>query len=178
MRLKDSINKEKVGQRFGKRTQIGPSFMLNDGPTRHRFAVCECDCGEAALIAVTKLYRGLSRACNSCRQVSHGLSRAPEYRVWAGMIGRCTDENHDHFSSYGGRGIKVCERWLRSFKDFRCDVGDRPSLDHQLDRIDNDGNYEPGNVQWLSRADHWSKHRHRRPVDRADEVDVICSSWC
>lgn len=73
------------------------------------------------------------------------------YRVWGNMVQRCTNPNLDRYKDYGGRGITVCDRWLNSFEAFYADVGDRPD-DMFLDRIDNDGNYEPGNVRWVTRA--------------------------
>src|SRR5690349_14244588 len=70
-------------------------------------------------------------------------------RIWRSMIKRCTDPKHDSFSSYGGRGIAVCDRWLESFDNFVADMGVRPSPAHSIDRIDPDGHYEPGNCRWV-----------------------------
>ena len=94
-----------------------------------------------------------------------GAMAAPrEYFRWKGMIQRCTKRKHKGFKYYGGRGIRVCERWLESFQAFRADMGDPPSPQHSLDRIDNDGHYEPGNVRWAtiyeqSRNKRWSRRR-------------------
>jgi hypothetical protein len=74
-----------------------------------------------------------------------------ERAVWGAMIRRCTDPLAARYSRYGGRGIVVCERWMSSFDDFLLDVGARPTCDHSIDRISNDGNYEPGNVRWSTR---------------------------
>lgn len=76
----------------------------------------------------------------------------PEYAIWNAMRARCHNPKHKRFSDYGGRGITVCDRWRDSFEDFLTDVGSRPSSDLTLDRIDNNGNYEPGNVRWVSMA--------------------------
>lgn len=76
-----------------------------------------------------------------------------EYRIWSCMIDRCENVNTPAYSDYGGRGIKVCERWRNSFESFLSDVGKRPSKNHSLDRLNNDGNYEPGNFRWATRKE-------------------------
>lgn len=86
------------------------------------------------------------------RKKSHGWVGTSIYRIWADIIQRCTNTTRPAYSNYGGRGITVCERWKKSFEDFLADVGERPSLGHSLDRIDNDGNYEAGNVRWATRT--------------------------
>jgi hypothetical protein len=73
-----------------------------------------------------------------------------EYEVWCGMISRCNYEKHKSYKYYGGRGVSVCERWINSFSTFYSDMGPRPSSKHQIDRIDNDKDYEPGNCEWVT----------------------------
>lgn len=80
---------------------------------------------------------------------THGLTKTPEYRSWINMRMRCEKPYATQYKDYGGRGIRVCERWEVSFEAFLADVGPRPSSGHQIDRIDNEGHYEPGNVRWL-----------------------------
>lgn len=77
--------------------------------------------------------------------------RTPEFMAWRNMRARCLDRMHPDFKRYGGRGIRICERWQRSFEGFLVDVGDRPSPKHSLDRINNDRDYGPGNVRWATR---------------------------
>lgn len=80
----------------------------------------------------------------------HGLSDAPEYYVWQQMKQRCLNPNNVTYEHYGGRGIVVCEAWAKSFTTFLGYMGRRPSYRHSIDRIDPDGNYEPGNVRWAT----------------------------
>lgn len=80
----------------------------------------------------------------------HGLRYTPEYTAWDHMKRRCYNPKTNNYSAYGGRGIKVCEEWLSSFESFYNDMGKKPSSKHSLDRIDNDGNYEPKNCWWAT----------------------------
>jgi len=127
----------------------------------HRRFECRCDCGTVRVATACDLRSGHTRSCGclaremlSRRRTTHGYSRgdkrSPEYSAWAGMIQRCTNPRNDSYKRYGGRGIKVCERWRNSFADFRADVGERPGPGYSLDRTENDGHYEPGNARWAT----------------------------
>jgi len=83
----------------------------------------------------------------------HGMTGTPEHRAWISMRRRCYLETNKHYSHYGGRGIKVCDEWLDNFPAFYAYMGDRPTLGHSIDRINVDGNYEPGNVRWATQAE-------------------------
>jgi hypothetical protein len=83
----------------------------------------------------------------------HGLRSCPEYQIWKGMKARCSNPRHASYHNYGGRGIKVCERWLASFSDFLFDLGPRPSSNHWIERRNNDGDYCPENCEWKTRSE-------------------------
>ena len=114
---------------------------------------CRCICGRERLVLIDNLRRNLTTSCccqrKTYRPMTHGMSKTPEYRIWAGMIARCKADN-DRSGRYAKRGIGVCERWSSSFQNFLQDVGKRPGPQFSLDRIDNDGDYEPGNVRWAT----------------------------
>ncbi len=96
----------------------------------------------------------------------HGCARkagrSPEYQSWLCMRGRCYQLTNNRYHSHGGRGIVVCERWKCSFKNFLADMGPKPSPKHQLDRIDNDGDYEPGNCRWVTPKEQSNNTRRNR----------------
>ena len=83
----------------------------------------------------------------------HGMNKSPEHRAWVHMKQRCTNPNKKEYPHYGGRGIRVCDEWMHSFLSFYHHVGPRPSDKHSIDRIDVNGNYEPGNVRWATQQE-------------------------
>lgn len=102
------------------------------------------------------------------RTARHGNARregrTPEYVAWQSMKSRCGNPQAQNYRHYGGRGIEVCQRWQESFEAFLADMGERPSPKHSLDRIDNDGNYEPGNCRWATQKTQLTNRRTGRPA--------------
>ncbi|KMV71901.1 hypothetical protein [Serratia proteamaculans] len=99
----------------------------------------------------------------------HGMKGTAEYRTWADMKSRCLNPNRDSYKNYGARGILVCDRWLNSFENFYLDLGPRPD-GYSLERKDPNGNYEPGNVEWIPLVKQQSNKRNNLMVNFRGEV--------
>lgn len=122
---------------------------------------CVCDCGARKFVEVRSLRNGKSTGCGCTRMAkmtqaakisstTHGMSKnCVEYNTWIGIRQRCNDPKRKDWPLYGGRGIRVCERWQNSFEAFYADMGKRPA-GHSIDRINSDGNYSPDNCVWSS----------------------------
>jgi hypothetical protein len=127
----------------------------------------QCKCGGERIVSVYDWRRGATESCG-CKYkgnqhyLKHGMSRSGEYICWRGMIARCTNENDPGYHNYGGRGIKICDRWLggNGFANFFADMGKRPSPKHSIDRFpDKNGNYELSNCRWATSTE---QNRNRR----------------
>lgn len=154
-----------TGQRFGRLTAVSWERVLYANRVQVLW-ICTCDCGNTIRSASSALKRGNPKSCGcwiaeetSARNRTHGMGRTPVYAVWTTMIARCTNPKNISYPNYGGRGIRVCERW-RDFANFFADMGDRPSATHQIDRIDNAGHYEPGNCKWSDRVEQGENKRN------------------
>lgn len=123
--------------------------------------LCLCDCGKVTRVSADNLRIDRTGSCG-CLRVKHGKSGSPELNIWAGMRRRCEKPNTRGFKYYGGRGIRVCDRW-QEFENFLTDMGSRPSPKHTIDRIDPDGNYDPSNCRWATPTEQ-SRNRRTVPV--------------
>jgi hypothetical protein len=159
-----------VGQRFGHWTVLSFGEMRRVGKWQKRKAMwlCRCDCEAKTerLVGTGSLNDGSSQSCGCAQRESatkHGESgpgkRTPEYKAWGSMIARCYNPNCTGYESYGGRGITVCDRWRHSYSNFLADMGRKPNPTHSLDRIDNDGNYEPSNCRWATNQEQIDNRR-------------------
>lgn len=115
--------------------------------------LCRCDCGNERYFHSFNLTSGNNISCgckgnHTRKREFHGLCRIPEYLIWKSIKARCLNPSNKDYVDYGGRGIRICEQWKDSFFKFISDVGRRPQKGLWLDRINNNGNYEPGNVAW------------------------------
>lgn len=145
----------------------------------HKVWLCKCECGVTQHVLQSNLRRGLTKSCGCFKseQLSinpigktHGESYSKEYRAWTGMISRCERPTDDSYKHYGGRGIRVCEEWRQSFPKFLEYVGRKPTLDHSIDRIDSDKNYEPGNVRWATQPEQRANQKIRNKQGRPKKV--------
>lgn len=147
-----------VGQKFGRLTVLREEkpHVSTSGKNIHMWlCVCECD-GKEVILRGDSLRHGRTKSCGCLRiqkckerKASHGMVGQPEYKVWSNMKSRCYNSNTANYPNYGGRGIKVCERWLESFENFYEDMGERPSKNHSIERLDVNGGYSLENCIWI-----------------------------
>lgn len=150
--------RDRSGDRYGMLTAV-----KQVGVNQHAQALweCKCDCGAIAVKSVVALNNGARQCTRSCPlgvHVRHGAAvrgrKSKEYRTWQDMIRRCYDNRMPNYHRYGGRGVSVCDEWRESFTTFYDHIGPAPDGHRiSIDRIDNSGNYEPGNVRWATPAE-------------------------
>lgn len=162
--------KDLTGQRFGRLTVIGFSHIQ----VRHTMWSCRCDCSAMCTVSYDNLFRGKQVSCGCYRKentplytTTHGMVRTPEYESWQHAKSRCFNPDDSSFHRYGARGISMSSEWVCSFEAFYSDMGPRPTIDHSLDRIDNDGpytgpcaEYPSGNCRWATKLE---QNNNRRP---------------
>lgn len=161
------------GKRFGRLTVIGYA-----GDEKW---LCRCECGTEKLVDGDPMRRGVVLSCGCLRleravaaASTHRKSKTRTYYIWAVMRDRCSNKNCEHYKDYGGRGIKVCERWQR-FENFLADMGEAPP-GLTIDRIKNDGDYELSNCRWATRKQQMRNTRNNRMIEFRGETKCV-AEW-
>lgn len=139
-----------IGKKFGKLAPI--KYIVGSK------WLCSCDCGKECVVSTAKLTGGHTKSCGCLRHkgyhITHGLGKPDTYSHWYNIKSRCFNKKHPRYSDWGGRGISMCEDWKNDFEKFHVYVSNLPHYHEpgytSIDRIDNDGNYEPGNIRWAT----------------------------
>jgi hypothetical protein len=149
--------------------------------------ICECQCGRISSVQGHNLVGGLSKSCGCLisdmkPNLIHGHTVggifSKEYRAWANIKTRCTNPRSNSYKYYGGRGIRMCRRWFKSFEAFYSDLGPAPSPLHTIERINNDGNYEPSNCKWATRSEQVQNQRRSFPPITINGKTMPLIAWC
>jgi hypothetical protein len=169
-----------TGQKFGRLTVVGFAGVVK----KRRSWECVCDCGGIIVTAASRLKNGYCKSCgclkseaDSIRFAKHRKRFSREYNTWTHMKQRCFNPKNAAYKDYGERGITVCKRWIDSFEDFLSDVGEAPGKEYMIDRIDNNGNYEPGNVRWALSSTQNSNKRNNIIITYKGESKTL-AQWC
>ena len=144
------------GQRFGRLMVIEESGRAAEGTV---LWICKCECGNFTIVRGRSLKKGNTKSCGCLRKdtvrkrsITHGLRKHPLYPVWNDMLHRCYNEKSKGYRNYGGRGIKVCDKWRNSVKNFIEDMYPSFKSGLSIDRVNNDGNYESDNCRWATQS--------------------------
>jgi len=186
-----------IPPRVGRLTVIRRVQVAIGRYVRTRY-VCKCDCGNEILARPRRLYDRVTKSCGCLRTEeliernkgqkqreaaaagnrTHGRSHTVEYELYCAMLTRCRRKSGISYPNYGGRGIKVADRWIgeHGFENWIADVGERPSPEHSLERIDNNGNYEPGNVKWATKKEQMRNTRRNHMIT-LDDVTQCITAW-
>lgn len=168
-------------QKFGRLTVLKFAKKVK----RKTHWLCKCDCGNERVVYSGHLKNGHTQSCgcymkerSSEANIKHGQNRSKkptsEYKTWIDIKYRCSENAADNnFKSYYGKGIRVCERWINSFENFFEDMGKKPSPKHSIDRINNDGNYEPSNCKWSTNREQARNKSTNRWIEANGEKMVL-----
>lgn len=166
----------KAGDQFGKLTALDAGTLVQGSRQRHRMINVRCECGVEKQVRAAALNSGITKSCgcgigiqaalNAKKYTStHGMSSTPIYGVYRTMLSRCYNPNVERYPIYGGRGIKVCDRWRGEggFENFLADMGERPD-GHSIERLNSDGDYSPSNCIWADARRQANNTRRNRMI--------------
>lgn len=170
--------KDVTGQRFNRLTVIELSHMK-----RCAFWRCKCDCGNEVVIPIDGLTTGHTKSCG-CHKAEnthrllyrHGREPKDVWCAWCHIRSRCYNPKNRSYSRYGGRGIRVCQRWRESFEAFRDDMGPRPSPQHSIEREENNGDYEPDNCVWATKKEQARNRRTSALIEYRGKTQCV-TAW-
>lgn len=183
------VAKDFTPETFGRLTTLGPAFRMN----KKYSIVCQCDCGKIVIVLAVSLRSANTLSCGCLREqmyqlglkvatTKHGQTACgtatPEYTAWRRMKTRCLSKCSKDYGRYGKRGIKICDRWLgeSGFQNFFADMGKKPSPQHSIDRIDNDGDYCPENCRWATPREQANNTRRTNKLNAFGKVQSL-SEW-
>ena len=169
-----------AGKRFGKLLVLerAENQTSQSGQPKTRWK-CKCDCGNTIVVTAQSLKRGSTRSCGCKVSVQQGLSHTRQYTIWQQMVNRCQNTQSQAYIDYGGRGIKVCDEWrgengFINFYNWATKNGYRDDL--TIDRINNDGNYEPSNCRWITMKEQQNNRRNNHFLEFSGQVHTI-AEW-
>ena len=173
-----------TGKKFGKLEVIG----VHDTGNRKTYYVCQCDCGNVKVVRADSLISGATKSCGCIKKQQdktnltannrHKMSGTRIYETWQDMKRRCYNKQNVRYNRYGGRGIKVCEEWLNNFQSFYdWAIRNGYSDDLTIDRIDNDGNYEPSNCRWSTVKEQCNNRSSNINITIGNATKSLMS-WC
>jgi len=145
------------------------------GGHKHKRVRALCECGVERVLYYDSVRWHKTKSCGCLRNrigQTHGMHKSAEYRSWDGMKRRCYNKNSKDYKYYGPRGIIVCDRWINNFEAFFEDMGLKPSAKHSIDRINNDGNYEPGNCRWATAQQQSINRRPSARIYKKNNLEV------
>lgn len=160
--MKGPAKADLTGKTSGLWTVIRYSRNNRKGDRSFHMWLCRCACGTEREVLAWNILQGKTKGCGcETKARTHGLTKSRIFKIWFGMVSRCKYPGAGHYSEYGGRGIKVCDRWQK-FPLFFADMGHPPSRSHSIDRMEVNGDYEPGNCRWATRAEQQQNQRRTK----------------
>lgn len=166
-----------AGQRFGRLMATGVRVWVERPSGKNLRYECICNCGATVNVRKPELVKQSGTVSCGCHQKRRNSdSRSSEYRSWAGLIDRCYNTKDKYFYRYGGRGIRVCDRWRESYANFLADIGRKPCRKSSIERIDNDADYSPQNCVWANSKTQANNRHTNRVVEYQGQVKTL-TQW-